>query len=293
MVSRPQTPHIPVAQLFCDQFHVGLSYTNWRPRGSEDWLLIYTDGGAGQFSTRLGTITARQGEVVLYAPGELQDYGTSPAAGHWDLTWVHFRPRQHWGNWLHWPRHENGLHYLRLDPEDSQEPFRAALGRMLEVSRRSMSSALDFAANALEEALLWGTVAASGTVGVAQDERVRQVADHLSAHLREPFRLEKLAMRSGLSISRLAHLFKEQTGSTPQQFLEQRRMQHACHLLRLTGLSVAEVAREVGYDDPFYFSNRFRRKVGQRPLRFRHQPITENTRAVERLQEPANASDSL
>lgn len=110
-----------MTQLFCDQFHQGISYVNWRPKGSQDWLLIYTDGGAGQFSTRLGTLTAREGEVVLYGPGEMQDYRTSSAAQHWDLSWAHFRLRP----------------------------------------------------------------------------------------------LERLAARCGLSVSRLAHLFKEQMGSTP------------------------------------------------------------------------------
>jgi len=293
MNSRPPTPYIPVAQLVCARAVKGPPYTVWRPRGSDSWHLIYTDGGAGQFSTRLGSFTARAGEVVLYAPGELQDYGTDPAEGRWDRTWVHFRLRPHWEAWLQWPRDANGLQHLRLESSEIHEPLRAALARMLEFSQRSLPGALDFAANALEEALLWANVAASSTAGVAQDARVRQAADYLSAHLREPFRLEKLASLCGLSVSRLAHLFKQQTGGTPQQFLEQRRMQHACHLLRLTDLSVAEVAGEVGYDDPFYFSNRFRRNVGQSPLRFRRQGAAEDTCAVERLPEAARASAGL
>lgn len=269
VLSRSPTPYIPVTQLFCDQFRQGNFYANWRPKGSEDWLLIYTDGGAGDFSTRLGTLTTREGEVVLYGPGEMQDYRTSTEAQYWDLSWVHFRLRPHWEPWVQWPHHENGLKHLSWKGNETHPLFRAALARMLELSRRSTPDALDFAANALEEALLWAHSAAARAHEVAFDERVRQAADYLSSHLAEPFRLAKLAARCGLSVSRLAHLFKEQTKSTPQQFLEQRRMQHACHLLRLTRLSVAEIAREVGYEDPFYFSNRFRRNLGQSPLRFR------------------------
>ena len=250
---------------------MGSPYTVWRPKGTDNWLLIYTHGGTGQFDTRQGSFIAREGEVVLYAPGERQDYSVSPIEGYWDRTWVRFRPRSHWEEWLHWPRHANGLKYLRLESAEIHEPFRDALTRMWEFSRRNLPGVLDFAANALEEALLWANVAASPAAGMAQDARVRQAADYLSAHLREPFRLEKLASHCSLSVSRLAHLFKDQTGSTPQQFLEQRRIQHACHLLRLTDLSVTEVAREVGYDNLFYFSNRFRRHVGQSPLRFRRQ----------------------
>lgn len=271
MALRRPTPHVPTPQLVCDCFHQGQSYANWRPRGSEDWLLIHTDGGAGQFTSRLGSFTAREGEVVLYAPGDAQDYRTAPDAGHWDLMWVHFRPRSGWEPWLAWPRHESGLQYACLRGDENHAAFRAALERMQQFARRSIPGALDFASNALEEALLWAKNVTSRGEEVARDERIGRAADHLSANLREPFELETLAARYGLSVSRFAHLFKEQMGIAPQQFLERRRMKHACHLLRLTGLSVAEVAREVGYSDPFYFSNRFRRHLGHSPLQFRRE----------------------
>jgi len=48
-------------------------------------------------------------------------------------------------------------------------------------------------------------------------------------------------------------------------------MRHAGQLLRLTGHGIAEVAAEVGYDDPFYFSNRFRRYSEKSPTQFRRQ----------------------
>ena len=46
-------------------------------------------------------------------------------------------------------------------------------------------------------------------------------------------------------------------------------MQHARQLLIRTSLSIAEVAADVGYSDPFYFSNRFHRYNGKSPTAFR------------------------
>lgn len=269
MIQRIPTPMRSVAPLICDRFHQGLSYSNWRPAGSHDWLLIYCEAGAGQFTTPLGQFTAPVGEAVLYAPGELQDYRTAPEAKQWELLWVHFRPRATWDAWLRWPRHPNGLGHLELEAGEARDSFHAALLRMLISSRRSHPDALEMAFNALEEALLWAQIVTPQGDRVFWDARVRQAADHLRAHLREPFRLEMLARRCGLSVSRFAHLFKAQTGDAPQQWFEKQRMQHACHLLRLTSLSVAQIGREVGYDDPFYFSNRFRRSCGQSPLSYR------------------------
>jgi AraC family transcriptional regulator of arabinose operon len=254
-MNRAVAPWNPCGQLHCDEFRRDASYTNWRPNNSGDWLLIYTKVGAGRFVSSDGVPLATQpGDAVLYAPHEFQDYSTCPEAGRWHLVWAHFLPKPHWQSWLAWPRAENGLKVLRLGQSKVHEDFRTAVQRMIEIYKRPVP-------------LAW--LAASRDQWVTMDGRVRQAVDFLSARYREPFLLEKLARHCGLSVSRLAHLFKEQTGLSPQRYLEEHRMLTASRLLRLTGLTITEVAAEVGYDDPFYFSNRFRRYSGKSPNRFR------------------------
>jgi AraC family transcriptional regulator of arabinose operon len=101
------------------------------------------------------------------------------------------------------------------------------------------------------------------------DERILRAIEIMASHFHEPTSLPRLASRCGLSLSRFAHLFKEQTGITPQRLLEENRLRHAAHLLLSTGLMVFEIASEVGYESPFYFSNRFRRFWGKTPSAFR------------------------
>jgi AraC family transcriptional regulator of arabinose operon len=72
-----------------------------------------------------------------------------------------------------------------------------------------------------------------------------------------------------MSVSRVAHLFREQVGVTPQQFLERQRMERASQLLEMTALSVKEIAHQVGFENPFYFTLRFKRQTGQSPTAFR------------------------
>ena len=50
-----------------------------------------------------------------------------------------------------------------------------------------------------------------------------------------------------------------------------QRMSRARQLLDSTTLGIAEVAREVGYDDPLYFSRQFRRTHGMSPRDYRGQ----------------------
>ena len=52
------------------------------------------------------------------------------------------------------------------------------------------------------------------------------------------------------------------------------RMARARQLLDRTAAPVAEIAREVGYEDPFYFSRRFQRHHGMSPTQFRRRDET-------------------
>jgi len=266
MKVRAESPYTSNYEISGSEFDRGRSYANWRPRGTRDWLLIYTEEGAGRLASASAEGPTQPGEVTLYAPGERQDYKTDTTTGRWHLLWSHFTPRPSWKPWLGWPIGRHGVKSLYLEEGDVRDGFVAALRRMINAFRRRMP---DFTANALEEALLWTRVAASREGSSRSDPRVREAMDYLIANLQEPYQLEKLARHCGLSVSRLAHLFKASTGSSPQQYFEQQRMWHAGQLLRVTGLGIAEVAAEVGYNDPFYFSNRFRRYAGKSPSQFR------------------------
>ena len=261
----------PITELYCDKFRRGPSYATVRLRGTRDWLLIYTEAGSGRFVSASGMRDTAPGDALLYAPGDPQDYRTAGNCEKWQLLWVHFIPKPQCQIWLPWPVTAGGLRLLHFEKGDVRQAFRDSMIRMIRVSRRKIPGALDLAANALEEALLWANVAASKDRWLGMDPRVRKAIDYLVRDLRRPFLLENLARHCGASVSRLSHLFKQQTGSSPQQFIERHRMQHAVQLLRLTNLSIAEVATEAGYADAFYFSNRFHRYAGASPSEFRRQ----------------------
>jgi AraC family transcriptional regulator of arabinose operon len=89
-------------------------------------------------------------------------------------------------------------------------------------------------------------------------------------HLREKIAIEALAEVVGLSSSRLSYLFKRQNGITPQQYFEQQRLERARQLLELTDLPVKAIAADVGFDNPFYFTLRFKRHLGESPREYRN-----------------------
>jgi transcriptional regulator GlxA family with amidase domain len=88
--------------------------------------------------------------------------------------------------------------------------------------------------------------------------KIEQSISHMLRHLDEPLQVATLAAQANISPSHFFALFKRQIGCAPIDYFIRLRMQHACHLLDETILSVKEIAAKLGYDDPFYFSRIFK-----------------------------------
>jgi len=102
------------------------------------------------------------------------------------------------------------------------------------------------------------------------DRRVQIVRAAIEADFHRAWDNEKLARLVNLSTSRLRHLFKAETGSTPAQYLKSVRMREAQRLLLTTFLSVKEIMNRVGIADESYFGHEFRKAYGLAPSKFRN-----------------------
>lgn len=58
-------------------------------------------------------------------------------------------------------------------------------------------------------------------------------------------------------------------GVSPIQYLINKRIAHAKHLLSTSDMPIAKIATECGYDDPVYFSQVFKRITGYSPTEYR------------------------
>lgn len=270
---RPYQPNLPPYEdLLTGHYRQPHPYKTFRPNGSEDWLMILTLDGQGYFGhVEGGETIAGAGDIVLLRPKTFHSYGVAATADHWDLLWTHFRPRELWQEWMRWPEEAPGLMRLTLS-----EPIvrRKITARFLEVHRLAvgaMPRKIPFAMNALEEVLLWCStqVPRSGTPAV--DPRVQAVRIYVQEHLGEKLTLDMLADTAGLSASRLTQLFRRETGTTPAQYIELRRLERAQRLLVRTTMTVGMIAQEVGFENPFYFTLRFKRHLGVAPTDYRRQ----------------------
>jgi AraC-like DNA-binding protein len=100
-------------------------------------------------------------------------------------------------------------------------------------------------------------------------DAVDLAVQYLHAHYAAPVTLSLLADAVRVTPTHLAHRFTGRLGISPMRYLQTLRMEAARRLLTTTDLPVQEVARQVGYDDPLYFSRVFRSAAGCPPTAYR------------------------
>jgi AraC-like DNA-binding protein len=100
---------------------------------------------------------------------------------------------------------------------------------------------------------------------------VERAIRYLRERIDSSVRVADLAALVDLSPSHLSALFRHATGGGITAYHIALKMARARSLLDTTSLTVGEVARLVGYDDPLYFSRQFRRLHGLNPTTYRAQ----------------------
>ena len=85
----------------------------------------------------------------------------------------------------------------------------------------------------------------------------------VETHLTEQPSINTLAEKLALTTNSLYRLVKEYSGTSPKDFFTNRLMMEARRKLRYSNLSVKELAYELGFNDPDYFSRLFKKSTGK------------------------------
>ena len=103
-----------------------------------------------------------------------------------------------------------------------------------------------------------------------QPELLQRLLSLAATYMEQPLSLADLAQRAGCSPSTVTRLFRRHLGISPTQWIIRTKMEYAAQLLTTTRLAVGEVARQVGVDEPLYFSKLFKKVRGVSPSVYRH-----------------------
>jgi AraC-like DNA-binding protein len=93
----------------------------------------------------------------------------------------------------------------------------------------------------------------------------RALAVLLDERSHRPGRMTQIASSFNLSLSRFRHLFKEETGFPPEQYLKLAKLCRARELMKHSALRVKEVAAVVGISDVSHFVRDYKALHGETP----------------------------
>jgi len=159
-----------------------------------------------------------------------------------------------------------------LGVADASPELLDAVVRMLRLLERPEDQRV--LAPMLEREILWRLITGPmgptvREIGLADSSltHISRAVRWITEHHREPFRVEDLARRCGMSTSAFHRSFHAVTARSPIQFQKQIRLQRS-RLLLVTGAEdVATVGYRVGYDSASQFSREYRRQFGLPPGR--------------------------
>lgn len=230
----------------CDSTHC------WGPALRDHYLIHYVSAGRGTFQCNQKTYSLCAGDLFLVFPGQLVSYRADPLEP-WEYCWVGF----------------NGTDARRLVTMAGFSKTVPVLHtRDDEVSKRLLRIAEVSGNSAVHDAEMAGCLYLflaqlirlneQNTVTDAHQEYVANALRFIQYNYANDIGVNDIARYVGISRSQLYRAFLQDFGVSPHHYLQTYRINEACSLLHTAGISIAEVAGSVGFNDPLYFSRVFK-----------------------------------
>ncbi len=233
-----------------------------RGRTLQEFQLVYVTKGKGQYASRQMQLCGiSEGTVLLLKPGEWHTYHPDQETG-WECYWVGF----------------SGSATKNLSVEDSviqigyDEEMVGLYRKMLEISSSERPGYQQLLSGILIHLLAYLFYREKDKNW--RDKEVLTKIDKARLIIREkinsPLSPEEIAASLNMSYTWFRRMFRQYTGLAPAQYITQLKIQKARELLSVTGMSVKEVALELGYESIDYFSTLFKKQTGMTPGEFRN-----------------------
>ena len=253
-----------------------LSYTNNLPQWSygyhhhEDvYELAFVVESSGQLLLENGQIPLKTGDIVLMPPGTLHSYACAPEeAMQYYAAWVDAGscdgPIPAFLKTVTEPAIVSASQYLKY----IQSSF-----HILAELHQINNGVVDETCQSVYLGLLMLTKKLyfhrTMAVSIGPSSYAGDVLWYINRHCSEDLSLESLARQFSISTSHLRRIFKQVYGISPIHYQIKRRIAMATDYLLKTDMSVAEVARQVGYENTTHFSHLFAGRIGCTPSEFR------------------------
>lgn len=240
-----------------------------RGRVLNEYQLLYVVEGSGVFNSDHYTDKPlREGDLFLLFPGEWHSYHPSPNTG-WKCYWIGFEGHNM----------DDRVKAGFLSPV--KPIYHVGYSSRVVSLYNSARQAADEEA-AYTQQLLAGIV--NNLIGLmyslernlvlsrnqAHVDMVQRAQGRIRESLESSLTIQQIAEELGVSYSNFRKLFKEFTGLSPASYQQELRLMRAKELLSTTEMSIKEIAYQLNFESPDYFSAKFKLKTGRRPSELRN-----------------------
>lgn len=224
-------------------------------RTRTDWLLIYCVGGNGTFVSGRKQFAISKGQIFAALPNI--EHGYWCGDGGWDIWFVHFAG-DITKKLIDWIGFTEMSPVLELGKRND---IIVTFEQMYSVAEQKKLNYEITSAGFLYQLLLQIKTAA------VSSEMERSGLEKALASPADS--VEQMARYAGMSKYHFIREFKKTTGQTPWQYITASKITKAKELLANPEYSIKQIAFELGFKDPNYFSRLFRKHTGTTASEFR------------------------
>jgi AraC-like DNA-binding protein len=228
-----------------------------RPKGRKDYQLLYIYKGYGTFLIDGETTVFGPGSIILCRPDDPQVYSYY-AKDNPEIYWIHFLGTG-----------SSSLlekYCIRTAFAGESRVLKHIFDEIiLELQLRRPGFQEICVADFQKLLIHINRLYAKPKEATSENPHIDKLLAHLNKRYMEPWTVQGMADYCHMSIDYFSHQFKLVVGTPPLQFLNQLRIDHAKEMLLTEDLSIGEISKLVGYNNPLYFSRAFKKATGSSP----------------------------
>ncbi len=229
-----------------------------RTKGCKEHIIILCIAGKG-FVSHDGQKKAITSDTLTIIPKDIpHQYGADNDAP-WDIYWVHFHTDREFPY--------ETITSVCLSKEQSNTYVDIFYNMLHSLIDNIDTDSLALNTAALEYML--SLLTRQHRPAKLHPQIVIDTKNYVLSHLDEPLSIKKLVDAAECSKSYLHYTFKSTFGESPISYLTRIKMDIAANYLRITKMSVKQIAFTLGYKDPYYFSRLFKKLHRFSPKQFR------------------------
>lgn len=234
-----------------------------RKNGVNEYILLYCLDGEGWISINKKTIKLTPNTGFIIPENTAHKYGSSLNAP-WSIYWVHFSGSYAETFYSRFSKNRNEAVKIAFD--QTRIILLNTIIKLLDSDLNDEKTELShFKLIGFLSSLCYSDVLEQSNI----EDRINRSIIFMKENLSSVLTIDQLAVHVHYSVSRYSELFRQRTGYAPIQYFIRLKIQKSCEYLYFGNMNIKEICKEVGFEDPYYFSRMFKKQIGMAPMFYR------------------------